>query len=262
MKAARSRTRRSPPSPPRRSSAKSICWSPGQGVGAVAEAAAKIAGVGKVHVADAAHLEHQLAEDVAPIVAALMADHDAFLAPADHHRQEHRPARRRPARRDADLATSSRSRAKTPSPARSTPATPSPRSSRRTPRRSSPSAAPRSRRRRPRAASGTVEAVDAGGASGKSSFVGAELSKSERPELTSAKIIVSGGRAFGSNDQFHAPARPARRQARRRRSARAAPRSTPAMRPTTIRSARPARSSPPKSISRSAFRARSSTSPG
>ena len=52
----------------------------GSGVGAVADAAAKIAGVGKVHVADGAHLEHQLAEDVAPIAAALMADHDAFLA--------------------------------------------------------------------------------------------------------------------------------------------------------------------------------------
>ena len=91
--------------------------------------------------------------------------------------------------------------------------------------------------------------------------VGAEIAASERPELTSAKIIVSGGRAFGSSEQFHALHRSARRQARRRRSAPAAPRSTPAMRPTIIRSARPARSSPPKSISRSAFRARSSTSP-
>src|SRR5690606_12794361 len=44
--------------------------------------AAKIAGVDKVHVAVAAHLDHQLAEDVAPIAARLMADHDAFLAPA------------------------------------------------------------------------------------------------------------------------------------------------------------------------------------
>ena len=51
--------------------------------------------------------------------------------------------------------------------------------------------------------SGSVEAVDAGAASGKSTFVGAELSKSERPELTSAKVIVSGGRAFGSSEQFH-----------------------------------------------------------
>ncbi len=54
----------------------------GKGIGGVADAASKIAGVGKVHVADGAHLEHQLAEDVAPVAAALMGSHDAFLAPA------------------------------------------------------------------------------------------------------------------------------------------------------------------------------------
>jgi len=54
----------------------------GKGVGSVADAATKIAGVQKVHVADGAHLEHQLAEDVAPVAAKLMESHDAFLAPA------------------------------------------------------------------------------------------------------------------------------------------------------------------------------------
>src|SRR3546814_10547340 len=50
--------------------------------------------------------------------------------------------------------------------------------------------------------SGTVEAVGAGSDAGISSFVGAEIAKSERPELTSAKIIVSGGRALGSSEQY------------------------------------------------------------
>jgi len=48
-----------------------------------------------------------------------------------------------------------------------------------------------------------VEKVDAGSSDGKSAFVSMDASESERPELTSAKVIVSGGRAFGSSDQFH-----------------------------------------------------------
>src|SRR3954471_22848251 len=54
----------------------------GEGVGAVAEAAAKIAGVGKVHVADGAAYAHGLAENGAPLAAALMEHHDAFVVPA------------------------------------------------------------------------------------------------------------------------------------------------------------------------------------
>ncbi|MEK9213408.1 electron transfer flavoprotein subunit alpha/FixB family protein, partial [Sphingomonas sp. 2378] len=54
----------------------------GQGVDGVAQAAAKIAGVGKVHVADDAAYAHALAENVAPLVAKLMESHDAFLAPS------------------------------------------------------------------------------------------------------------------------------------------------------------------------------------
>jgi len=52
--------------------------------------------------------------------------------------------------------------------------------------------------------SGTVETVAATGDVAKSRFVGAEKAENARPELTSAKIIVSGGRALGSEEQFHA----------------------------------------------------------
>ena len=51
--------------------------------------------------------------------------------------------------------------------------------------------------------SAAVEAVAAVAASGQSRFVGSEIAKSERPELTAAKIIVSGGRALGSSEKFN-----------------------------------------------------------
>jgi len=51
--------------------------------------------------------------------------------------------------------------------------------------------------------SAAVETVAAVADSGTSSFVGREVTKSDRPELTAAKIIVSGGRAMGSSDKFN-----------------------------------------------------------
>jgi electron transfer flavoprotein alpha subunit len=174
----------------------------GKGVDGLAQAAAKIAGVKKVHVADGAHLEHHLAEDVAPVATALMADHDAFLAPATTTGKNIAPrvaalldvmqisdilsvdgedTFTRPIYAGNAIATVKSKDAKKVITVRGT----------------------AFEKAAAEGGSGTIEAVDAGGPSGKSSFVGAELSKSERPELTSAKVIVSGGRAFGSNDQFH-----------------------------------------------------------
>ena len=54
----------------------------GANVGGVAQEAAKIAGVSKVLAADAPHLDHELAEEIAPVAAKLMANYDAFVAPA------------------------------------------------------------------------------------------------------------------------------------------------------------------------------------
>jgi len=175
----------------------------GSNVGGVAEAAAKIIGAGKVHVADGAHLGHQLAEDVAPIAVALMADHDAFLASStttgknvaprvaalldvmqisDILSVEDEATFTRPIYAGNAIATVRSSDAKKVITVRGTAFEKAARDG----------------------GSGSVEAVDAGAASGKAEFVSAEVSRSERPELTSAKIIVSGGRALGSSEQFHA----------------------------------------------------------
>ena len=51
--------------------------------------------------------------------------------------------------------------------------------------------------------SAAVESITAAADSGKSAFVGREVTKSDRPELTAAKIIVSGGRAMGSSEKFN-----------------------------------------------------------
>ena len=175
----------------------------GENVGGVAEAAAKIAGVGKVHVADDPAFGHALAENVAPLVVQLMSHHDAFVAPAtttgknvaprvaalldvmqisDILSVESEDTFTRPIYAGNAIATVQSSDAKKVITVRGT---------------AFDKAAAEG-------GSGTVEAVASTGDQGLSTFAGSEIAANARPELTSAKIIVSGGRALGSSEQFHA----------------------------------------------------------
>jgi electron transfer flavoprotein alpha subunit len=174
----------------------------GQGVGLVAEAAAKIAGVGKVHVADDAAYAHALAENVAPLVVELMGHHDAFVVPStttgknvaprvaalldvmqvsDVLSIEGEDTFTRPIYAGNAIATVKSSDAKKVITVRGT----------------------AFEKAAAEGGSGAIEPVAGTGDAGLSSFVSAEIAASERPELTSAKIIVSGGRALGSSEQFH-----------------------------------------------------------
>jgi len=175
----------------------------GEGVGGVAEAAAKIAGIAKVHVADDAAYAHGLAENVAPLIVQLMGHHDAFVVPAtttgkniaprvaalldvmqisDILSVEDADTFTRPIYAGNAIATVKSSDAKKVLTVRGTAFA----------------------KAATEGGSAAIEAVGSTGDKGLSSFVGAEIAASERPELTSAKIIVSGGRALGSAEQFHA----------------------------------------------------------
>ncbi|MBW6531303.1 electron transfer flavoprotein subunit alpha/FixB family protein [Sphingomonas sp. RRHST34] len=174
----------------------------GQGVDDVAQAAAKIAGVGKVHVADDAAYAHQLAENVAPLVVELMGHHDAFVAPAtttgkaiaprvaalldvmqisDVLSVEGEDTFTRPIYAGNAIATVQTRDAKKVLTVRGT----------------------AFEKAAAEGGSGTIEAVAATDDTGLATFEGAEIAALTRPELTSARVIVSGGRALGSGEKFH-----------------------------------------------------------
>ncbi|HWU02366.1 MAG TPA: electron transfer flavoprotein subunit alpha/FixB family protein [Novosphingobium sp.] len=175
----------------------------GQGCAAVADAAAQVAGVAKVLLADDAAYAHGLAENVAPLVVALMAGHDAFVAPATTTGKNVAPrvaalldvmqvsdilsvegpkTFTRPIYAGNAIATVESSDAKLVVTVRGTAFA----------------------KAEAQGGSASVEAVAVTGEAGLSAFVGAELAKSERPELTSAKVIVSGGRALKDAETFAA----------------------------------------------------------
>ena len=174
----------------------------GTSASGAAQAAAQIAGVAKVLHADGAQLNHGLAENVAAQVLALAKDYSHILFPAtaagknvaprvaakldvgqisDITKVDSPDTFERPIYAGNAIATVQSTDAIKVITVRTTGFDPA-------------------------AATGGTAAVEIIAAvtdSGKSSFVGSEIAKNDRPELTAAKIIVSGGRALGSSDKFN-----------------------------------------------------------
>jgi len=174
----------------------------GANAGAVAAAAAAVAGVSKVLHADGASLAEQLAENVAAQVLAVASGYSHIFFPATAHGKNVAPrvaakldvgqlsdiskvisadTFERPIYAGNAIATVQCSQAVKVATVRTT--------------GFDPAAAT--------GGSGAVETVAAAADSGKSTFVGKEIAKLDRPELTAAKIIVSGGRAMGSSEKFN-----------------------------------------------------------
>ena len=167
----------------------------------VAEAAAKLPGVAKVTLAESPHLEQQLAEEVAALVVPMMAGYDAVLAAATSASKSFMPriaalldvaqiseitavhsadTFERPIYAGNAIQTVQSTGAKTVI----------------TVRTASFGAAAAE------GGSATIESIGAPAALGISVFERNELSKSERPELTSAKIVISGGRGMAAGENF------------------------------------------------------------
>lgn len=173
----------------------------GAGCGAVAEAAAKMASVKKVLHVDSAEYGNGIAENLAPLMARLAVDYSHIFAPADTFGKNVMPrvaaaldvqqisdisavidenTFERPIYAGNAIATVESSDEKKAITVRATAFDPVD----------------------AEGGSAEVVVVDSEGNAGLSSYVGSELSESERPELTAASIIISGGRGMQSGDNF------------------------------------------------------------
>jgi electron transfer flavoprotein alpha subunit len=173
----------------------------GSNCGAAAEQAAKIAGVSKVLVADAPQFADGLAENVAEQILAVAGSYSHILAPASAYGKNILPrvaAKLDVAQISEITKVDSPDTFERPIYAGNAIATVQSADKVKviTVRGTGFDAAAAA------GGSAAVESVSAVADSGKSSFVGRELAKSDRPELTGAKIVVSGGRGMGSGDNF------------------------------------------------------------
>ena len=173
----------------------------GQNIAKVAAAAAKISGVRKVLTAQSEALGKQIAEALAACVLPLMANYDAVLVPATSVGKNFTPRVAalldvapiseivevlgddsfvRPIYAGNALETVKSADAKKVITVRVT-----------------------AFKAAEEGGSAPIEAIDAGPGAAKTRFVSDEIVKSDRPELAGAKIVVSGGRAMGSAEEFH-----------------------------------------------------------
>lgn len=172
----------------------------GEGCAAVADQAAKLDGVSKVLVAEASHLKAQLAEEMTALIVPLMSAYDALLSSASAVGKNVLP--RVAARLDvmqiseisAIVAPDTFERPIYAGNAIQTVKSSDPKKVI-TVRTSTFAAAGDG-------GSTSVEKIEAPAAVGLSTFEGAELTKSDRPELASARIVISGGRGMQSGDNF------------------------------------------------------------
>ena len=172
----------------------------GQGCDAVAAEAAKIAGVEKVLVADDALYAKPVAETMETLILSLADKYDALLAPATTNGKNYMP--RVAAKLDVPqiseiIAVESADTFRRPIYAGNAIETLQAPAGKKviTVRTTTFKAAGEG-------GSAAIEKISAAPDPGLSKFVGEELSKSDRPELTSAKIVISGGRGLGSKENF------------------------------------------------------------
>jgi electron transfer flavoprotein alpha subunit len=167
---------------------------------AAAEAASKLEGVEKVLLADSPAYEHQLAEPMAGLIVSLASSYDALVAPSTSNGKNVMP--RVAALLDV-MQVSDITKVVAPdtferpiyagNAIQTVQATDAKRVI--TVRTAAFAAASEG-------GSASIEAVTGGDAASASTFKGEEIAKSERPELTSARIIISGGRSLGSSENF------------------------------------------------------------
>jgi electron transfer flavoprotein alpha subunit len=172
----------------------------GSGCDSVAQKASALSGAGKILVANAPHLKPRLAEDMAALIVPLMEGYDALVAVASAAGKDfaprvaalldvaqlsdvtaiHSPVQfERPIYAGNAVQTVECAEPKKVMTIRTTAFTAA-----------------------PEGGSAAIEQIQAPAPNGVSQFLGEELSKSERPELTGAKIIISGGRGMQSGDNF------------------------------------------------------------